>query len=117
MKSANRPSEIDKTSEIDFSGDIQKLTSARAALHPVEEAEGETAGHGVGTLMDRLSEAPRREIEGLVGTLMTLHKKLQTDGDRIQHEIERYTALNRCVMQLTTIVADSVGKLPASRIN
>lgn len=48
---------------------------------------------------------------------MALHKKLQTDGDRIQHEIERYTALNRCVMQLTTIVADSVGKLPASRIN
>lgn len=64
MKSANRPSEIDQTSEIDFSGDIQKLTSARAALHPVEEAEGETAGHSVGTLMDRLSEAPRREIEG-----------------------------------------------------
>jgi hypothetical protein len=116
MKSANRLSEIDKTPEIDFSGDIQKLASARA-LRPVEEAGGETAGHGVGTLMDRLSEAPRREIEGLVGTLMTLHKKLQTDGDRIQHEIENYAALNRRVMQLTTIVADSVGKLPAPRIN
>ena len=117
MKSANKLSEIDNTSEIDFSEDIQKLTSARAALRPVDETDGETAGRGVGTLMDRLSEAPRREIEGLVGTLMTLHKKLQTDGDRIQHEIEHYTALNRCVMQLTTIVADSVGKLPAPRIN
>ena len=68
-------------------------------------------------MMDRLSETPRREIESLVGRLMKLHKKLQTDGDRIQHEIERYTELNRCVLQLTTIVADSVGKLPAPRIN
>jgi hypothetical protein len=117
MKSATRPSEIKKSSEMDFSEDIQRLTSARKALRPVGDSDGETAAPSVGTLMDRLSEAPRREIECLVGRLMTLHKKLQTDGDRIQHEIEHYTELNRCVMQLTTIVADSVGKLPAPRIN
>jgi hypothetical protein len=48
---------------------------------------------------------------------MTLHRKLQADGDRIQLDIEGYAELNRCVMQLTTIVADSVGKLPAPGIN
>jgi hypothetical protein len=116
MKSATRPSEIDKSSEIDFSEDIRKLTPAKEAVHPVEDGDGETAAHNVGTLMGRLSETPRREIECLVGRLMTLHKKLRTDGDRIQHEIERYAELNRCVMRLTTIVADSVGKLPAPRI-
>lgn len=44
--------------------------------------------------------------------LMTLLKKLETDGVRIQLDIEEYAELNQRVMQLTTIVADSVGKLP-----
>jgi hypothetical protein len=117
MKTATRPSEINKPLEIDFSENIQRLTSAREAPLQVGDGDSETAGDSAGTLMDRLSETPRREIEGLVGRLMKLHKKLQTDGDRIQHEVERYTELNRCVLQLTTIVADSVGKLPAPRIN
>jgi hypothetical protein len=117
MKSATRASEINKPLEIDFSENIHRLKSAGEAPHQVGDSDSETAGEGAGTLMDRLSETPKREIEGLVGRLMKLHKKLQTDGERIQHEIERYTELNRCVLQLTTIVADSVGKLPAPRIN
>jgi hypothetical protein len=96
MKGATRSSEIAKTPEIDFSEDVQQK-----------------AAHRAGTLVHRLFEAPRREIESLVGRLMTLHKKLQADSDRIQLDIEGYAELNRCVMQLTTIVADSVGKLPA----
>jgi hypothetical protein len=117
MKSTNRSSEIDKSAEIDFSEDIQKLASARDAFLQVENKDGEMAADSAGTLVHRLSEAPRREIESLVGRLMTLHKKLQADGDRIQLDIEGYAELNRCVMQLTTIVADSVGKLPAPHIN
>jgi len=48
---------------------------------------------------------------------MTLHKKLETDGDRIQLDIEEYAELNQHVMQLTTIIADSVGKLPAPHVS
>lgn len=61
--------------------------------------------------MRQLPETPRREIEDLVGKLMKLHKKLQADGDRNQLDIEEYTNLNERVRQLTTIVADGVGKL------
>lgn len=117
MKSANRSSEVDQSTEIDFSEDIQKLTSARAAFHQAEDKDSGMAADSAGTLVHRLSEAPRREIESLVDRLMTLHKKLQADGDRIRLDIEGYAELNRCVMQLATIVADSVGKLPAPRIN
>jgi hypothetical protein len=117
MKSASRPSEIDSPSEIDFGENIQKLTSARDAVPQVEDRDGEKVANSAGTLVHRLSEAPRREIESLVGRLMTLHKKLQADGDRIQLDIEGYAELNRCVMQLTTIVADSVGKIPSPSIN
>jgi hypothetical protein len=76
MKSANGSSEIKGSSETDFSENIRELTPARDA--------------GAGTLVHRLSEALRREIECLVGKLMTVHKKLQIDGDRIQLDIEEY---------------------------
>jgi hypothetical protein len=47
--------------------------------------------------------------------LQTLGKKLHTDGDRIQRDIEEYAELNQQVMQLTAIIFDSVKKLPEVR--
>ena len=44
--------------------------------------------------------------------LKTLHKKLQTDGDRIQRDIAEHAELSQQVMQLTKIIFDSVKKLP-----
>jgi hypothetical protein len=113
MKHANGSSEISKSSEIDFGETICDLTSARDAVRQIKESNGQIEVQGAGTLVRQLSETPRREIEDLVGKLMTLHRKLQTDGDRIQLDIEEYTDLNQHVRQLTTIVSDSVGKLPA----
>jgi len=110
MKGGNRSSEINKSSEMDFG-------AARDAARQVEKSNGDMEAKSAGTLVRQLSEASRREIEDLVGILMTYHKKLQTDGDRIQLEIEDYADLNQHVRQLTTIVSDSVGKLPAPRVN
>ena len=104
MTSANGSSEVNKSSNMDFSEDIRELTSGDA-LREVENS------------VHRLSEASRHEIECLVGELMTLHKKLLTDGDRIQTDTEEYAELNQHVMQLTTIIMDSVGKRPRPRIN
>jgi hypothetical protein len=43
---------------------------------------------------------------------------LQTDGERIQREIEEYAALSRQVMQLTKTIAESVQKVrAAARVN
>ena len=112
MKATNAYSKINESSEMDFSETICDLTSARDAVRQIKNSDGGMEAQGAGTLVRELSEAPRREIEGLVGKLMKLHKKLQTDGDRIQIDIEQYTGLNERVRQLTSIVADSVGKLP-----
>ena len=105
MASANGSSEGNKSSKMDFSEDIRELTSSSDVLRQVEDG------------VHRLSEASRREIECLVGELMTLHKKLLSDGDRIQLGIEEYANLNRYVMQLTTNIVDSVEKLRRPRIN
>lgn len=117
MKHANGSSEINKSSEIDFDETICDLTSARDAVRQIKESNGQIEVQGAGSLVRQLSETPSREIEDLVGKLMTLHRKLQTDGDRIQLDIEEYTDLNQRVRQLTTIVSDSVGKLPAARVS
>ena len=63
----------------------------------------------------RLSETSTREIENLVGELQTLRRKLQTDGNRIQRDIEQYAELSQQVMRITTIISDSVKKLPEAR--
>ena len=97
---------------MDFSEGICDMTSARDAARQIETSDGAMEAEGAGALVRQLPETPRREIEDLVGKLMKLHKKLQADDDRIQLDIEEFTNLNERVRQLTTIVADSVGKLP-----
>ena len=113
MKSSNGSSKINESTEMDFSENIRELTSTRNVVCQVKDSEVDLEAQGAGTLVRRLSETPRREIEDLVGKLMTFHKKLENDGVRIQLDIEEYAKLNQRVMQLTTIVADSVEKLPA----
>jgi hypothetical protein len=97
MKRVNQSSEINKTSETDFGEATCDLTSSGDAVRPIKNSAGDMEPQDAGTLVSRLSDAPRLEIEDLVGKLMTLHKKLQTDGDRIQLDILEYTDLNqRC---------------------
>ena len=82
---------------------------------PFPQGDGEIAANGLGSLVRQVSDASRREIRNLVGELQTLDKKLQNDGDRIQTYIEEYAGLNQQIMQLTTIISDSVKKIPDSR--
>jgi len=61
-----------------------------------------------------MSETSTREIENLVSELQTFRKKLQNDGNRIQRDIAEYTDLSQQVMRLTTIISESVKKLPGT---
>ena len=74
---------------------------------------GERSAEHLGTLLRQVSKASMGEIESLIVELKTLHKKLQTEGDRIQRDIAEHAELSQQVMQLTKIISDSVKKLPA----
>jgi hypothetical protein len=65
-------------------------------------------------LLGRVSENSTGEIDSLIGELERLRRKLQTDGERIQREIEEYTVLSQQVMQLTEAISESVEKVRAS---
>jgi len=77
-----------------------------------ESSEGGVSGEHLGTLLRQVSKTSIREIDDLIVELRTLHKKLQTDGDRIQRDIAEHADLSQQVMQLTKIISDSVKKLP-----
>ena len=120
MKSAklNDSTKISRPSETDVGGNIhESLVSASDAMRQADIAGDEIAVNSVAPFLHRISEASRREIKHLVDALQTLDEKLQTDGDRIQRDIEEYTELSKHVLQLTTIVSDSVNSLPTTSGN
>jgi hypothetical protein len=108
------PAEINKSSlEMDVD---RKLTRASHAFCQDINGGDESPANGLDTLLGRVSEASTREIENLIDELQTLRNKLQADGSRIRRDIMEYAGLSQQVMQVTTIISDSVKKLPASSI-
>ena len=84
------------------------------APHLVAESDdGQMSGENLSDLLGRVSKTSSVEIDNLIGEFEGLRRRLQTDGDRIQREIEEYKALSQQVMQLTKTISDGVQKLPA----
>jgi len=77
-----------------------------------ESNDGEMLGEHLGTLLRQVSKTSIGEIDSLIVEVKTLHKKLKTDGERIQRDIAEHAELSHQVMQLTRIISDSVKKLP-----
>jgi uncharacterized protein YfcZ (UPF0381/DUF406 family) len=116
MKSvkSNGSAEIKSSSEMDFEGDIHLLVSSNDTLRQVENGDVEVSASTIDTILHKVREASTREIEELIDDLQQLHKKLNSDGCRIQHDVEYYAELNQLVMQLTKIVGDNVKNLPTA---
>ncbi len=83
-----------------------------AALRQPESGDGHTSAENLGNLLHQASKTSIGEIDNFISDLQTLRRRLQTDGDRIQRDIGEYAELSQQVMQLTTIISESVGKLP-----
>jgi hypothetical protein len=65
-------------------------------------------------LLGRVSENSTAQIDNLVGKFERLRGKLQTDGERIQREVEEYKTVSQQVMELTKTISGSVEKVRAS---
>ena len=102
----------DKSSELEAGGHIHR--PARAAFRQTESGDGELSAKNLGNLLRQVSRTSMGEIDNLISELQTLRKKLQTDGERIQRDIAKHAELSQQVMQLTTIISDSVKKLPGA---
>jgi hypothetical protein len=79
-----------------------------------EGDDGPMSGENLSDLLGRVSKTSSVEIDNLIGEFEGLRRRLQTDRDRIQREIEEYSALSQQVMQLTKIISEGVQKLPTA---
>ena len=59
-------------------------------------------------LISQISGPSLQEVDRLVEGLRQVREKLDTDGDRLQREIEKYAGFSETVIQLTKIVADGM---------
>jgi hypothetical protein len=107
--------ELEKAAEVDVAGNIHELARGSSVVFRQGEAsDAEVSTENLAGLLRRVAEASTREVDGLIGDLQALRRKLNTDGNRIQREIAEYTELSQQVMQLTNIISESVKKLPAA---
>jgi flagellar biosynthesis chaperone FliJ len=88
------------------------IKTALRGIESNDQAESKTSRQELAALLRRLSDAPIREIEGLINQLQKLRTQLQNAGNRIQRDIAEYTELSQQTTQLTSIISDSVKKLP-----
>jgi methyl-accepting chemotaxis protein len=93
-----------------FQAPIYKLPSARAA----ERENDQMPTENLSDMLGQLSNNSTGEIDSLIGEFARLRGTMQTDGERIQREIEEYKALSDQVMQLTKTISESVEKVRAS---
>lgn len=116
MRSAkpNGSADMERSLEKDIAKNINELSRANTAFRQVGNGNDETSASDLGTLLRGVAEQSIHEVEVLIDELRGLRKKLQSDGDRIQSDIEGYAELSQGVMQLTAIISDSVKKIPGT---
>jgi len=109
---ASRPLESikDKSSEPELEGNVRKLASASATVLQAESED--TSAGSLRTSLREVSRVSMKEIDHLISELQTLRRKLQTDGERIERDIEQHAALSEQATRLTKIVFEGVKQLP-----
>jgi len=96
------------------SRNIHKPAHAVAIVQQVESSDQETSPEQLSATLRQISKISISEVSQLINELQILQRRLETDGARIEGDIQAYAGLSQQVMQITSIITDSVKKLPTS---
>ena len=88
--------------EMDMS-DLLREKSSKASNHSGEEARVE-----VSALVSRISGQSISDVDGLIGGLQGLRKKLGDEGDRLERDIRSYATFSQSVVDLANIVSEGM---------
>ncbi len=108
MSKANGAIQIDEFLEMEIGRNIHELKR----IDPASPHTGESSADDLGRLLRQITERSTREIENLIDELHSLRVKLETDGGLIERAIARHSELSQGAMQLTTVLAENVKRLP-----
>ena len=106
------PAEIGRPAAMKVEENVRALSRSNAGFRQVDDNGGERPADSLNCLLGGVSATSTREVDNLIGQLLTLRKRLEADNDRIQRDIATYASLSEQVMQLTKIISESVQKLP-----
>jgi hypothetical protein len=112
MSKAAGVAEIDEFLKTEIGKNIHELKLADPASPHRENATGDKSADDLGILFREITERATSEIEDLIDELHSLRKQLEADGDLIKRAIERHSQLSQGALQLTTMLADNVKRLP-----
>jgi hypothetical protein len=98
---------IEKSSELGVTRNIRELPRGE-----VERDDVKTSADDLAALLHRLSDASIHDLDQLINQLQKLRTQLKNAANRIQGDIAGYAELSQQAMQLTSIIVDSVRKLP-----
>jgi hypothetical protein len=111
MNKAFGVTEIEKSLEAEIGRNLHELKRSAPVPQPAS-AEHEMTADNLGTLFRRMAKLSMSEVDDLIDELHRLRKKLEIDGDLIERAIAQHSERSQGVMQLTTIIADNVKRLP-----
>ena len=86
---------------------IGELAAPNSTVHQ-GDSDGDLVADNVRGLLIRVSDTSTREIDNLIADLRMLREKMQTDGGRVESDVEQFMALNQSVMQLAKIISDGM---------
>jgi hypothetical protein len=110
MSKAIGVAEIDKSLEVEIVRSLHESKPTAAVPHPVSAENG--MADKLGTLFHQMAKLSMSEVDSLIDELHRLRTKLEIDGDLIERAITQHSAHSQGVMELTTIIADNVKRLP-----
>jgi len=112
MSKAIGAAEIEDFLEAEIGKNIRESKRTDPASPRQDNPTGDKLADDLGTLFRRMAKRSMSEVDSLIDELKGLRKKLETDGDLIERAITQHSTHSQGVMQLTTIIADNVKKLP-----
>jgi hypothetical protein len=107
--------QIDESLEVEIGRSLHALKGTASVPQPAS-AEHEMTANNLGTLFGRMTKLSINEVDSLIDELHRLRKNLEADGDLIERAIARHSDHSQGVMELTTIIADNVKRLPSSPV-
>jgi hypothetical protein len=99
--------ELDKVHEVE--GEIRKFVRRDInSMRRNPETDSQLVANNISSLLQRVAGVSVQEIDRLIAELQSLRDTLNTKGERVRREIERYSTLSQSAMQSTKIIGESI---------
>ena len=95
----------------EFEGEIREFIRRDVShLRRPQNEASEAAVNNINSLLDRVSGSSVTEIDRLIADLRSVRDFLQSEGERVQREIQSYAQLSTVAMTSVKIIAESMGQ-------